>query len=87
MRTPAFSQLEVLTFLLGDGRDIEAGTEAELWGNAWRLFKPLADELRDDGQFLEFQRVCQFYNFDAIQQSGHVWRLERVNLATLETTT
>ena len=86
MRIQPFNIQTTLTFLLGDGRTIEAGTEAELWRKLWRAFMPLADELRDDGQFYEFQRVCRFYNFDAVQQPDHLWRLGRVNLATLETT-
>jgi hypothetical protein len=83
MKTPQFSRREVLTFLLGDGRDIEAGTEDELWWKAWRAFMPMADELRDDGLFVEFQRCAQGYGFGPTQNRGHTWTMQNVNLQTV----
>ena len=81
MKTPFFTRREVLTFLLNDAPNIEAGTEDEIWWKCWRAFMPLADELRDDGLFYEFQRCARFYGFDAVQNRGHTWNLANVNLA------
>lgn len=80
MKTPFFSRREVLTFLLNDARDIEAGTEEELWRKCWRAFMPMADELRDDGLFLEFQRRAHFYGFGPTQNRRHTWTMQNVNL-------
>ena len=80
MKTPFFSRREVLAFLLNDARDIEAGTEDEIWRKVWRVFFPFADELRDDGLFLEFQRCAQFYGFGPMQNRGHTWTMTNVNL-------
>lgn len=80
MRTPFFSRREVLSFLLGEARNIEAGTEDELWFKVWRAFMPMADDLRDDGLFLEFERVCRFYGFDAVMNRGHTWTMQNINL-------
>lgn len=80
MRTPFFSRREVLRFLLGEARHIEAATENELWRKVWRAFFSIADELRDDGLFLEFQRVCQFYGYQPYPTAESAWKMHNPNL-------
>ena len=80
MRAPFFSRREVLAFLLNDARAVEAGTEDECWRACWRAFMPMADELRDDGLFLEFQRCAEFYGYQPYPNANGTWTMRNPNV-------
>ena len=76
MKTPFFSRREVLSFLLSDeARSIASNSKGGCWWQCWRAFFPIANDLRDDGSFLEFQRVCDLYGYGPYPTAEGTWTM------------
>ncbi len=77
MKSPLFSQREILTFLLDHADSIDARSESECWRVAWQSFsRGVFDQCHHDGPQLHFENVCRFYGYSPAADESGTYRLK-----------